>query len=164
MEFLNVQLSGLSGKPHPAITAVTTTRDVLKLRIYLKFLTGDYLSNSRLAKDQGTNNPECRLCTSPCEDIKHILTECRATAEPRERLLPDLLNALHSISPDSKILDLPNLTNSVLTQFILDCGSPNLTNGYRLNYSQPGISEIFRIARDWCFSINNIRMHLLRTL
>ena len=100
MEFLNVQLSGLSGYPHPAITAVTTTRDVTKLRIHLKFLTGDYLSNSRLAKDQGTNDP----------------AQCRATAEPRERLLPDLLNTVNSINPNSKILDLPNLTNSVLTQ------------------------------------------------
>ena len=92
MEFLNVQLSGLSGHPHPAITAVTTTRDVTKLRIHLKFQTGDYLSNSRLAKDQGTNDPAHRLCASPFKEIKHILTECMAKAEPRERLLPDLLN------------------------------------------------------------------------
>ena len=113
MEFLNVQLSGLSGHLHPAITAVTMTRDVEKLRIRLKFLTGDYLSHSRLAKDQGTNDPACRQCASPFEDIKHILTECRATAEPRERLLPELLNTLNSIDPNSKILDLPNLTNSV---------------------------------------------------
>ena len=164
MEFLNVQLSGLSGKPHPVLTSVCTTRDVTKLRIHLKFLTGDYPSNSRLAKDRGTNDPHCRLCASPLEDIQHILTECRATAEPRQRLLPDLFNTLHSISPDSKILDVSTLTNSVLTQFILDCGSPNLTNGYRLNYSQPGIEEIFRISRDWCFTINNARLLLLKTL
>ena len=81
MEYLNVQLAGLSGRPHPALTSVTTTRDIPKLRLHLKFLTGDYPSYHRLARDRGTNDSYCRLCTSPREDTKHILTECRATSD-----------------------------------------------------------------------------------
>ena len=127
MEFLNVQLLGLCGRPHPALSSVTTTRDIPKLRLHLKFLTGDYPSYNRLARDRGKNDPYCRLCSSPCEDTKHILTECRATADHREKLLPELLNIVASIDPFSKILDLSTLTTQVLTQFILDCGSLNLS-------------------------------------
>ena len=129
MEFLNVQLIGSSGPPHPALASVALTHDVPKLRMHLKFLTGDYPSFYRLAKDRGSNDPHCRLCSSQCEDIKHILTECRATSELRQKLLAELLNIVVCISPNSKILDPEARTNSVLTQFILDCGSPNLTNG-----------------------------------
>ena len=139
------------------------TCDVDKLRMHLKFLTGDYPSFHRLGKDRGTNDPHCRLCSSQCEDIKHILTECRATSELRQKLLADLLNVIIGISPNSKLLDLTTLTNSVLTQFILDCGSPNLTNGYRLSYSQPGIEEVFRLSRDWCFAVNSARIKLLKS-
>ena len=163
MEYLNVQLSGLNGRPHPALTSVTTTRDIPKLRLHLKFLTGDYPSYHRLAKDRGTNDSNCKLCGSPCEDTKHILTECRATSDQREKLLPELLNTIASINPHSKILDQETLTTQVLTQFILDCGSINLTNSYRLSYSHPRINEVFRLSRDWCFAINNARIKLLKT-
>ena len=134
MEYLNVQLAGLSGRPHPALTSVTTTRDIPKLRLHLKFLTGDYPSYHRLARDRGTNDSYCRLCTSPCEDTKHILTECRATSDLREKLLPELLNTVACINPNSKILDLTTMTNQVLTQFILDCGSLNLPKYYTLTH------------------------------
>ena len=164
MEYLNVELLGLSGKPHPVLSAVSTTREVSKLRVHLKFLSGDFLSYYRLATDRKTNDPHCRLCNSEVEDIKHILTECRGTAEVREKIFPDLLNVVATISPQSKILDPSSLTSKILTQFILDCGSPNLSNDYRLSYSQPGISEVFRLSRDWCFAVNNARMKLLKKL
>ena len=39
MKYLNVQLSGLTGAPHPALRNISTTQDVKKLRHHLKFLT-----------------------------------------------------------------------------------------------------------------------------
>ena len=41
MNFLNIQLSGLSGRHHPVLLGLQTTRDVEKLRPHLKMLTGD---------------------------------------------------------------------------------------------------------------------------
>ena len=161
MECLNVQLAGLSRRPHPVLTSVTTTQDIPKIRLHLKFLTSDYPPYYPLARDQGTNDSYCRLCTSSCEDTKHILTECRATSDHREKLLPELLNTVASIDPNSKILDLLTMTNQVLTHFMLDCGSPNLPNSYRLSYSHP---HIHRLSRDWCFTMNNARTNLLKTL
>ena len=35
MKYLNVQLSGLNGAPHPALRNITTTQDVKKLRHHL---------------------------------------------------------------------------------------------------------------------------------
>ena len=56
------------------------------------------------------------------------------------------------------------LKNSVLTQFILDCGSPKLTNGYKLDRSQPENKEIFRISRYWGFTINSAGLLMVKTL
>ena len=80
MTFLNVKLLGLSGKPHPIIANIADSREVPKLRIHLKFLTGDILTYERLAKDQDVA-PHCRLCLAPVESTEHLLTLCHATAE-----------------------------------------------------------------------------------
>ena len=120
LEYLNVQLHGLSGKPHPVLTGVTTTRDVCKLIILLKFLTGDYLSFERLASDRNTNDSHCRLCPSSCEDTRHILTDCRGTANVHNRLYLELVNSVADLAPNSKLLNLSTLTSSILTQFLLD--------------------------------------------
>ena len=51
MQYLNVQLSGLSGRPHIALQGILTTQDTKKLRLHLKFLVGDYYHAERLALD-----------------------------------------------------------------------------------------------------------------
>ena len=43
---------------------------------------------------QRNSDPHYRLCPSPVESTKHILTECCATAEVRDRLFPELLNVI----------------------------------------------------------------------
>ena len=62
MTFLNIQLSGLSGRHHPVLLGLQTTRDVEKLRPHLKMLTSDYLTYSRIANDSKAGDPSCRLC------------------------------------------------------------------------------------------------------
>ena len=164
MKYLNVNLLGLCGRPHPALLNIKTTRDTEKLRLHLKFLSGDFLTQQRIAKERKTSGPQCRICTAPEEDICHVLTTCRGTADVRERILPELLNTVAKANPCSGLLDLPELSMQTLTQFILDCGSPNLNNNIRLSYDHPITPEIFRISRDWCFSINNARTRLLKSL
>ena len=158
MIYLNVQLLGLSGIPHIALSNIETTQDSLKLREHLKFLTGDYLTAERISKEQGTD-PKCRLCYAPCESIEHILTHCRATSEIYERLLPELLNATISVQPNCSILNTP-IQN--LTQFILDCTSINLPDSYRIPAHNPRTSVIFKISRDWCYAISKERRRQLR--
>ena len=155
MTYLNVQIAGLSGHPHPALQNILTTQDVKKLRSHIKFLCGDFLTGERLGLDQGAN-PQCRLCSAPVETSEHILVQCRSLHEVRERLLPELLNTVASVHPTSQII--LNTTTPYLTQFLLDCTSLNLPNLYRLSRQIPGIHRIFRIARDWCFGIGLIRL------
>ena len=53
LEFFNVQLLGLTGRPHLAITGAKDTLAALKLRVHLQFLTGDVLSLEKISRDRG---------------------------------------------------------------------------------------------------------------
>ena len=61
LNFLNVQAQGLSGRPHPILSWVMTTRDVTIIRPHIKMLSGDYLCYSYLYHDRGID-PHCRMC------------------------------------------------------------------------------------------------------
>ena len=76
LKYFNVQLFGLTGKPHPVLQHITETRQAFKSRSHIKLLTGDFVSYELLAAQRGTD-PHCRLCFSPNESTQHILTECR---------------------------------------------------------------------------------------
>ena len=160
MEYFNVQLIGLSGRPHPAIRYISETRETLKLRTHLKFLTGDAITFELLA-NQRDSDPRCRLCPAPVESTQHILTECRATANIRERLLPELYNLLAEVQPHSGLLS-GHVPKRVLTQFLLDPTSLNLSNTHRMSIQHPRLGEVFCLARDWCFSVNNNRVQQLK--
>ena len=162
MNYLNVQLSGLSGNPHPALLNILTTQQAKKLRLHLKFLTSDFLTGERLAQDQPNIDPGCKLCLATVESTEHVLITCRATADVRQRLYPELMNAVAKVQPTSHILQNP--TAHQLTQFILDCTSINLGENFRIPAHNPGIAEIFRMSRDWCFALSNERGRLLRLL
>ena len=162
MTYLNVQLCGLSGRPHPALQNIYNTQDAKKLRLHLKFLTGDFLTNDRLAKDQPDRNPACSLCGAP-DSIEHVLLTCKATDSVRSRLIPDLLNAVASVQPSCEVLN--NYSSpGIMTQFVLDCTSINLPDTYRIPAHNKRNSEIFRLSRDWCFGISSERARLLKLL
>ena len=163
MKYLNVQISGLCGQPHPALLNINITQDAKKLRHHLKFLTGDYMTNERLALDQPKLSPACKLCHAPLDTIEHVLVVCKATSEVRRRLMPDLFNTVSMVQPMSHLL-LQNPTTSILTQFLLDCTSLNLPNSVRVPMHNPQISEIFRISRHWCYAISSERSRRLQLL
>ena len=160
MSYLNVQLHGLSGRPHPVLQHIYNTQDIKKLRLHLKFLTNDYLTNDRLAIDRPGSSPACSLCGS-MDSIEHVLLSCRATDSVRSRLIPDLLNTVASVDPTNGFLEnLPPVP--IMTQFVLDCTSFNLPDPYRISALNSPVSEIYRISRDWCFGISGERLRLLK--
>ena len=59
MQYLNVELSNLSGRPRPVLHNLSS-QGAKKLCIHLKFLTCDFLTNERLAIDQ----PSLQLANS----------------------------------------------------------------------------------------------------
>ena len=93
MQYLNVQIQGLSGTPHPALMNIYNMQEVKKLRLHIKFLSGDFLTAERQALDNGTN-PQFKLCLFQEETVEHVLTQCRAKSDTHDRLLPALLNTV----------------------------------------------------------------------
>ena len=158
MTLLNVELLGLSGRSHPALQNIFSTQGVRKLRAHLKFLSGDFFTAERAAKDQSGLNPSCTLCGAETESVTHIIAVCRALSGTRDRILPELMNTTARVQPLSRILEQPS--PSELTQFILDCTSINLDESIRVPSHNKGTSDIFRVSRDLCFAITNERLRL----
>ena len=161
MTHFNVRLLGLSGKPHPILCNIKDSRDIPKLRVQLKFLTGDVLSQERLFIDQGID-PKCLLCPSACESYTHILSQCRATADVRDRLYPELVNTVQNVEPTCQIGNSANAES--ITQFIIDPTSMNLPNHYRISIQHPRLNEVYSICRDWSFAIFSERKRMLKNL
>ena len=124
-------------------------------------LAGDYMCFNTLALERGSD-PQCKLCLpgsdipAPSEDIIHILTSCRGTADMRSRIFRELLNVVYKFFPTFTILDTRD--EHTLTQFILDCCSPNLPILTRLDPIQPDISHVFKSCRDMKYSIHSERI------
>ena len=163
MQYLNVQLTGLTGRPHPVLHNILTTQDAKKLRLHLKFLTSDFLTNERKAIDNPTLSPDCTLCNAPTDSIEHVMLSCLSTSEVRGRLFEELMKEVAKVQPSCSILQF-HPPASVLTQFVLDCTSLNLPDSIRIPMHNPGISAIFRISRDWCYAVSSERSRLLRKL
>ena len=159
MKYLNVEVQGLSGVPHPALLNIENAQEVKKLRAHIKLLSGDFLTAERLNLDNG-KSPQCRLCLSAVESVAHVVTQCRATSDICSRMLPELLNTVLVADPSCSILDVPNQTK-YLTQFILDCTSLNLPAACRIAAHNPRISQIFAVSRNWCHAISRERARLL---
>ena len=157
MKYLNVSVTGLRGKKHPALYGIFTTHEVKKSRIHLKMLSGDYLTFEKKARRSG-GSPHCRSCLeTPAknESFTHILTECNAYTDIRERIFPEYYEACRTTKSKLNFLDICENDNT-LTQFILDPSSLNLKN--RVHMSDEALHTLFKISRDYCFTINSRRM------
>ena len=165
MHFLNVQVTGLSGRGHPVLSGLLTTQEVFRSRVHIKMLAGDYPCSSYLATDR-LQDASCQLCQSlfpdylsPAEDMVHLLARCRATADTRTRILPDLLNIVSKYFPGNTILEQPNQTH--LTQLILDPTSLNLPMSIRINPDHPALHPVLAVCRNLCYAIHQDRTRQL---
>ena len=81
MKYLNVELHGLTGRPHPSLLGIYTTQDAKKLRLHLKFLCGDFLTGLRRSIDLPGTSPACQVCLAPEESIEQsYLSHQRTTS------------------------------------------------------------------------------------
>ena len=165
LSFLNVQTTGLTGRPHPVLSSILTPQEVTKSRIHIKMLAGDYPCQAFLY----TDSTACRLCQvhspnypPPTEDMVHLLTRCRGTSDTRGKVMPDLLNEISQYFPCSAILDSPSHTT--LAQFILDPTSLNLPLAARVSPDHPALTTILAYCRNICFTIHKDRIRQLRLI
>ena len=166
LSFLNVQTLGLSGKPHPVLSHILTTQEVMHSRVHTKMLAGDYPCSLYICRDP-QQDPSCLLCLSAfperpaqTEDMVHLIARCRATADTRARILPNLLNTLSLHIPSNGLLQHPNQMH--LTQFILDPTSLNLPSDIRICPTHPALHLVLSFFRTLCFAIHKDRTRLLK--
>ena len=130
-------------------------------------VSGDYQCYATLAHDRGTD-PSCRLCNrpssspSPTEDLVHLLTRCKGTADTRHRIMPELLNMLATYYPENRLLTQP--AHDTLTQFLLDCSSLNLPSDIRLSPRQPDFKIVAKQCRNMIYAIHKERLRQLGAL
>ena len=149
---------------------VLTTQDVVIVRPHIKMLAGDYQCYAYLAYDRGTN-PHCRMChilsrpssdPAPAEDLVHLLTRCMATADTRNRILPELLNIVAHSFPSNNLLN--NTSHDLLTQFILDCSSINLSVDIRDPPNHPSFTSITRQCSTLIHGLHKDRTRQLKAM
>ena len=125
-------------------------------------LAGDFLTYQTRA-DRSGGSALCRSCpeSSPKkENLNHILTECLAYAEIRDRIFPEFSKICKTTKSNASFEDILQ-SNEALCQFILDPTSLNLEK--RVNINDPVLPELFRLSRDYCFAVNSIRINKITT-
>ena len=165
MKYLNVNIKGLNGRPHPALDNILSSDQVRKMRAHVKMLCMDLYTYETRALFQG-GSPNCKLCEPPnppllnVESICHIIAHCSAYEDLRARILlqMDIILRGTDNNIDFKLIV---ADKEALTQFILDCTSLNLP--VRVSPSDEVCPRVFQLSRDFCFSIYKRRLSLLRS-
>ena len=160
MLFLNVSLSGLRGRHHPALAGIITTQEVQKSRIHIKMLAGDYFTYE-VKSDQSGGLPHCRCCPtpSPVENLQHILTTCSAYLNIRTRIVKEYELICSQTKTNVSFQEIYNF-NSTFCQFVLDPSSFNLKD--RLHLNDPILGSLFKLSRDYCHAVNSSRKKILK--
>ena len=128
MQFFNVSLIGLRGRPHPALTVIKSTHDVKKARHHIKMLGGDYYTYEIKSKQSG-GSPLCKSCEQDeNEDLIHIISRCEAYNELRQNIRKEYEQ---HCSKTKTTIDFKNLCENEIDfcQFVLDPSSINLVFG-----------------------------------
>ena len=114
--------------------------------------------------DQSGGSPHCRSCstanqkTPPAENIHHIITQCVAYSDVRERIIKEFKDLCEK-SKSKPNFDTIQNDEATLCQFILDPTSLNLDS--RIHPDDPTVDGFFELSRDICYSIHTRRMKIL---
>ena len=120
-------------------------------------LSGDYFTYE-IKSSQSGGSSHCRCCdTGKTESLLHIITECNAYQEIRNRIYKEI-QAL--VNKSNLRIEEIFENKQHLTQFILDPSSLNLP--YRMNQSDTNLREMMTLSRDYCFALNSQRIKILK--
>ncbi|CAG2240732.1 unnamed protein product [Mytilus edulis] len=149
------------GAPHPALSSVTTsTRDVARLPVKLKLLTGTYqLQSTRAAFNQNQVDPTCQLCNLESETLEHFISKCSALSSIRMSFLLEYDNLLKmsvctKCSTNNKTVD----TLCILNPSAVFCGCDCKCN------CRQKLNLLEHLSRRLCFSLHVARNNILNAL
>ena len=159
MKYFNVTTLNLRGRHHPAISELVTSRSVNLACPHIKLLSGNYLTYGIRAKQNG-GSPSCRICTTKeNESICHIISQCSALHDTRERFIPEY-KQLCKETVNNIDFDLITEDAEKFCQFILDPTSLNLPT--RVNVADPAVLKFFKLSRIFCYNMDKSRSQLLK--
>ena len=133
------------GKKHPSVQSVTGVRDVPRVGVKAKLITGTYiLQVNRASFNQNEINRTCLLCQQEDETTEHFILHCTALSAARQSVLKSMEDMYVDIFNHQ-----PDLED--LLQFILDSGA--LLGGEEAIQSQLRI-DIEKASRCLCHRLH----------
>ena len=102
---------------HPLIMSAGNLREVPRIVVHLKIVTGTFILHSNRASfNQNEVDPTCLLCKTGAETLTHFLLHCATLESIREPILKDIKNILrHS--------DIDFNNSEILLQLLTDCSA-----------------------------------------
>ena len=120
---------------HRSAGIVNSARDVTRIAIKLRLLTGTYLLQKSLFKLKKSPTSQCQLCLTDEEDTTHFLLSCPASTTIRKKYLPAIANII-TRKPITQCAPL-----QILTQLLLDPSHHVITTLFTLTKEEESIIE-----------------------
>ena len=105
-----------TSKHHLCLGNVVTVNEVKKLRIHLKFTTGDYITCKTKFEHTNKGSPQCKICYKENYTVCHIISTCEAFAIIREHFKEQSFEICQAV-PGFSILRPQLNQHEVFTQF-----------------------------------------------
>ena len=97
---------------------IQSTRDVNRIPIKLKLVSGSYIfQNDRAKFNQNDVNPACLLCNEAPETLEHFLLNCLTLESTRQAVLNDVCLEYERLT--GKLLNIQN--TEYIIHILLDC-------------------------------------------
>ena len=148
-------------KPNPLWTTTGgNPHEVAKAVQQARLLSGRYRTNTLIKHWNQSYTGQCSAqgCVSK-ETIEHIIIDCTAYTEIRQKLLSMWLSTqFHEVY--KLVLHALTSSKNYLLQFILDCSSLPKVIAANQVHGDVIYNEVFRLTRTWCFAIHRERLRI----
>jgi hypothetical protein len=147
------------GNVHPLAKSTTyNIRDIARIHIRLKIVTGNYiLQSDKAAFSKKSTSPTCLLCKKSEETTTHFLIVCEKLEETRTPILSKIIQEVSSVFAELKLCEKIDLLQIIINPFAYVAGDEdtNLTDSIS-NSLEP-------ICRQLLYSLHNKRYALLQS-
>lgn len=109
LQWLNIN-AYKPGVCHPLVTSTGDLREVPRIAVKLKIVTGTYiLETTRAAFNQNAVNPICLVCNGDDETLRHFLLDCPALQSCREPVMHRIIRLCEDSGIDLDSIDILQL-------------------------------------------------------
>lgn len=141
------------GTIHPLVkTQTNSMREVRRIAVKIKLVTGTYLLQTVRAKFQG--NSKCLLCKEAEETLHHFLFECCILSSVRDLIMQDIQDSLSELCSRTLSDFTPEQSVAILLDATILCRELK-------DYDEIILSRIEQHTRRLCFILHQERHKLV---